>query len=192
MDASESAYAAAAYWRAETEDGRIHTSLVLAKAKVAPLKITSIPRLELQGAVMGSRIAASVIEEHDRKPDEKFFWTDSRTVLTWVKNGARSYKQYVAHRIAAIEENSTANEWRWVPTKLNVADEATRDVPENFNSQHRWFTGPEFLLQAPSTWPSHKIEPEKSTGEEKTYITTAKIDSPDYNEAIPDAVRFAR
>ncbi|GBP02047.1 hypothetical protein EVAR_88437_1 [Eumeta japonica] len=31
----------------------------------------------------------------------------------WLKNGARSYKPFVAHRIAAIEENSTLNEWRW-------------------------------------------------------------------------------
>ncbi|GBP85356.1 hypothetical protein EVAR_90649_1, partial [Eumeta japonica] len=90
--------------------------------EVAPLKITSIPRLELQAAVMGTRMATTVIEEHDRNRD-KFYWTDSKTVLTWLKNGARSYKPFVAHRIAAIEENSTLNEWRWVPTKQNVADD---------------------------------------------------------------------
>ncbi|GBP85789.1 hypothetical protein EVAR_77893_1 [Eumeta japonica] len=72
--------------------------------EVAPLKITSIPRLELQAAVMGTRMATTVIEEHDRKPNTKFYWTDSKTVLTWLKNGARSYKPFVAHRIAAIEE----------------------------------------------------------------------------------------
>ncbi|KAA5591928.1 hypothetical protein F3G61_31110, partial [Pseudomonas aeruginosa] len=68
-DSSESAYAAALYWRAEMPDGEIRTSLVLAKARVAPLKLTSIPRLELQTDVMGSRIAAAVTGKHYRKPD---------------------------------------------------------------------------------------------------------------------------
>ncbi|GBP51145.1 hypothetical protein EVAR_33896_1 [Eumeta japonica] len=113
VDASETAYAAALYWRATDSRGHVSTSLIIAKSRVAPLKITSIPRLELQAAVMGTRMATTVIEEHDRKPNTKFYWTDSKTVLTWLKNGARSYKPFVAHRIAAIEENSTLNEWRW-------------------------------------------------------------------------------
>ncbi|KAA5603019.1 hypothetical protein F3H15_35455, partial [Pseudomonas aeruginosa] len=117
--------------------------LVLAKARVAPLKLTSIPRLELQAAVMGSRMAAAVTEEHDRKPDARVFWTDSATVLTWLRTGSRSYRPFVAHRIAAIEENSTVEEWRWVPTKENVADDATRELPVGFERNHRWFIGPE-------------------------------------------------
>ncbi|GBP07108.1 hypothetical protein EVAR_90645_1 [Eumeta japonica] len=122
--------------------------------EVAPLKITSIPRLELQAAVMGTRMATTVIEEHDRKPNTKFYWTDSKTVLTWLKNGARSYKPFVAHRIAAIEENSTLNEWRWVPTKQNVADDATRNVPRNLD---RWYNGPEFLQHESNDWPTENL-----------------------------------
>ncbi|GBP96323.1 hypothetical protein EVAR_98428_1 [Eumeta japonica] len=116
VDASETTYAAALYWRATGSQGHVSTSLIIAKSRVAPLTITSIPRLELQAAVMGSRMATAVIEEHDRKPNAKFYWMDSKTVLTWLKNGARSYKPFVAHRIAALEENSTLNAWRWVPT----------------------------------------------------------------------------
>ncbi|CAK1580300.1 unnamed protein product [Parnassius mnemosyne] len=64
-DASESAYATAVYWRAMTPDGKVHVSLVMAKAKVAPLKVTSIPRLELQAAVMGSRGSVSSGNENN-------------------------------------------------------------------------------------------------------------------------------
>ncbi|GBP93420.1 hypothetical protein EVAR_50312_1 [Eumeta japonica] len=107
-----------------------------------------------QAAVMGTRMATTVIEEHDRKPNTKFYWTDSKTVLTWLKNGARSYKPFVAHRIAAIEENSTLNEWRWVPTKQNVADDATRNVPRNLD---RWYNGPEFLQHESNDWPTENL-----------------------------------
>ncbi|GBP51952.1 hypothetical protein EVAR_80047_1 [Eumeta japonica] len=167
VDASETAYAAALYWRATDSRGHVSTSLIIAKSRVAPLKITSIPRLELQAAVMGTRMATTVIEEHDRKPNTKFYWTDSKTVLTWLKNGARSYKPFVAHRIAAIEENSTLNEWRWVPTKQNVADDATRNVPRNLD---RWYNGPEFLQHESNDWPTEKPIILKETGEEKYFI----------------------
>ncbi|XP_013134177.1 PREDICTED: uncharacterized protein LOC106100007 [Papilio polytes] len=116
VDASETSYAL--YWRITTEDGSVHTSLVLAKARVVPLKLTSVPRLELQAAVMGCRMAAAVIEEYDQRVNERIYWTDSRTVLAWIHNGARSYRLYVAHRIADIEENSKVDELRWVPTKF--------------------------------------------------------------------------
>ncbi|GBP93219.1 hypothetical protein EVAR_46940_1 [Eumeta japonica] len=81
-----------------------------------------------QAAVMGTRMATTVIEEHDRKPNTKFLLDGQQTVLTWLKNGARSYKPFVAHRIAAIEENSTLNEWRWQPQ--NRTSRTTR--PETY------------------------------------------------------------
>ena len=49
-DASEDAYAAAVYIRVEDKCGTVHTSLVIAKTKVAPIKRLTIPRLELCGA----------------------------------------------------------------------------------------------------------------------------------------------
>ncbi|GBP69532.1 hypothetical protein EVAR_88433_1 [Eumeta japonica] len=127
----------ALYWRATDSRGHVSTSLIIAKSRVAPLKITSIPRLELQAAVMGTRMATTVIEEHDRKPNTKFYWTDSKTVLTWLKNGARSYKPFVAHRIAAIEENSTLNEWRWVPQN-RTSRTTRRNDTSKFRSMVQW------------------------------------------------------
>ncbi|GBP63769.1 hypothetical protein EVAR_40369_1 [Eumeta japonica] len=113
----------------------------MAKARVAPLKITSVPRLELQAAVIGVRLARCTEEGHDVKPDQRVFWTDSRTVLTWIKTGARAYKPFVAHRLAEIEEETKTTEWRWVPTAHNVADDATREPPADFDQAHRWFRG---------------------------------------------------
>ena len=59
-DASEMAYAAAVYLRAENEDGSFSTSLVMSKARPTPVKRRSVPMLELQGAVLGARLGKYV------------------------------------------------------------------------------------------------------------------------------------
>ncbi|XP_037298955.1 uncharacterized protein LOC119190681 [Manduca sexta] len=189
-DASESAYATALYWRAEDDDGRVTVTLLAAKAKVAPLKLTSIPRLELQAAVLGARMAASVTQEHSRQPESTTYWTDSKTTLCWIRTGARSYKPYVAHRIAAIEEHTQANQWRWVPTRYNVADDATRDVPDNFTREHRWFNGPEFLRDPPELWPAEETQLSTDTGEERVNTVTERREK-QYKEVLPDVNRFS-
>ena len=190
-DASESAYSAVLFWRTVTPNGEVGLSLIIAKAKVAPLKLTSIPRLELQAAVMGARLAEKVIEEHERKPDCKVFWTDSKTALTWIRTGSRSYKPYVAHRLAAIEECTKVNEWRWVPTKMNVADDATRDVPIAFDKDHRWYKGPDFLYEAEDLWPSEMSTTiEEPSGEEKIHHVIDKK-RPKLAESLPDASQYS-
>ncbi|GBP84844.1 hypothetical protein EVAR_69420_1 [Eumeta japonica] len=75
------------------------------------------------------------------------YWTDSKTVLSWINADPRSFKPFVAHRLAEIEETSSAKNWRWVPSKDNVADDATRDPPNEFSSEHRWFKGEKLLFQ---------------------------------------------
>ncbi|XP_062705646.1 uncharacterized protein LOC115265199 [Aedes albopictus] len=52
-DASKKAYGAVLYTRCVSSDGKINTELVCSKSRVAPLKPTTIPRLELTGAVRG-------------------------------------------------------------------------------------------------------------------------------------------
>lgn len=62
-DAGEKAYGAVAYIRC-VEDGNVKIKLIGAKSKVAPLKATSIPRLELEACVLGARFS----KVHHRKP----------------------------------------------------------------------------------------------------------------------------
>ncbi|XP_074036850.1 uncharacterized protein isoform X1 [Leptinotarsa decemlineata] len=145
-DSSEEAFAVVAYLRIIFET-HIEVSFVSAKARVSPLKPISIPRLELQAAVMGSRLLCTILKEIDFPVDSSFLWTVSKTVLCWIKGDGRNYKQFVAHRIGEIQDLTVATQWKYVPGKLNVADEATRinssSIDANYNNC--WFRGPDFL-----------------------------------------------
>ncbi|GBP53425.1 hypothetical protein EVAR_17500_1 [Eumeta japonica] len=105
VDASEKSYAAAVYWRIKLSEHESAVSLIAGKARVAPLKVISIPRLELQAALLGARLASSILTEIELNVTRKIFWTDSRTVLSWIRSDPRSFKPFVAHRLAELEEH---------------------------------------------------------------------------------------
>lgn len=51
-DASLSGYGQCSYVRLRNQRGQVHCSLAMAKARVAPLKQSTVPRLELQAATL--------------------------------------------------------------------------------------------------------------------------------------------
>ncbi|XP_062541591.1 uncharacterized protein LOC134209611 [Armigeres subalbatus] len=94
------------------------------------------------------------------------FWTDSRTALAWIMADPRSYRQFVSFRVGEILEHTTASEWRWVPSKSNPADEATKwGSGPYFDPNSKWFHGPDFLRLPEEEWP-HPKEPVMVTTEE--------------------------
>ncbi|XP_075157968.1 uncharacterized protein LOC142231235 [Haematobia irritans] len=135
---------------------QLHTFVdaIGAKTRVAPMKITSVPRLELMAALIGARFAKFITENHELKISKKYFWCDSKTVLSWINSNHRKYQQFVAFRITEILDLSSTKEWNWVPSKLNVADDATKwsRIPQ-ISSCSRWFSGPEFIFQHEDHWP---------------------------------------
>ncbi|XP_062542335.1 uncharacterized protein LOC134210303 [Armigeres subalbatus] len=129
VDASESAFACAVHFRLETDSG-IQVALVGAKTKVAPLKTLSIPRLELKAAVLGVRLLETIQNQHSFTISRRFCWSDSGTVLAWIRShDHRRFHKFVAVRVGEILTSTEQREWRWVPTKLNVADLATKGQP---------------------------------------------------------------
>ncbi|XP_055856003.1 uncharacterized protein LOC129919178 [Episyrphus balteatus] len=96
-DASTSAYAAVAYLRVQTFDGDIKVSILMAKTKVAPLKKITVPCLELNGALLASKLAFKVLETLPLTSITLYCWSDSKTTLSWIRSNPGQHKQYVAN-----------------------------------------------------------------------------------------------
>lgn len=64
-----------------TKSGEVHCSLAMGKARVAPAKVTTIPRLELTAAVVATRIGNLLKGELELDCVHEYYWTDSKVVL---------------------------------------------------------------------------------------------------------------
>ena len=103
-DASLTAFSAVAYLRFDKEDGSKHVALMMAKSRIAPLKTMTVPRLELQAALLGTRLAKFIKDECEFDLKHRIFWSDSKTVISWIKSEPRSRTVFVAHRLGEISE----------------------------------------------------------------------------------------
>ncbi len=157
-DASEVGYGTVSYVRVVTAHGEIKCRFVMAKSRTAPFPCVSIPRLELQAAVIGSRIDRLIRREMDFEIQQVVFWTDSRIVLQYIHNETRRFQTYVANRVSEIRDSSDPGQWRHVPGKINPADSASRgQTVSQFLKNGSWFDGPQFLQQAETEWPRENI-----------------------------------
>ena len=157
-DASREAYGAVFYLRQLDEDGQVHCTVVISKSRVAPLRVTTIPRLELCAAVLATQLDCMVHHELDIEICRSVFWTDSTVVLQYIQNEDRRFHTFVANRISAILTSSSPSQWRYVNTDLNPADDVSRGLSaQEIMSDNRWFKGPHFLWQDEEVWPRNPV-----------------------------------
>lgn len=158
-DASVEAFAAVAYLRITFTSGEVDVRIVLAKTRVAPVKPISIAKLELNGALLGARMAR-FLENTFREPvGRKILWTDSMSVLGWIQAKASYYKTFVSNRVGEIQTLSVPSNWRHVPGHSNPADLATRSILSTPTIPDLWLKGPCFLRDEEKSWPVKKNAP---------------------------------
>ena len=84
-DESAQAYGAVSYFVFSVNHIRKTCSFVLSKSQLSPLKdqgfLITIPRLELQAAVLAVRLKNELLEGIDIEIDSIRFWTDSQITL---------------------------------------------------------------------------------------------------------------
>nr|XP_033494102.1 uncharacterized protein LOC117264333 [Epinephelus lanceolatus] len=146
-DASTYGYGQCSYLRHVNEDGIVHCALVIGKSRVAPIKVITIPRLELTAAVVSVEASNILKEELGLADINEYFWMDSKVVLGYISNEARRFHTFVSNRIQKIHLSTTPQQWRYVPTDKNPADLASRGSSANELLTSTWFTGPQFLWE---------------------------------------------
>ncbi|HBK83090.1 MAG TPA: hypothetical protein DDZ41_05755, partial [Flavobacterium sp.] len=164
------------------------------------LKPISIPRLELMAALLGARLSVSIKRSINLQINSVHLWSDSKIVLHWIRSSSKRYKTFVAQRIGEIHDLTDPCFWNYVPTKLNIADDATKIKSINFSSDSVWFKGPEFLTKTCSEWPRSdlchenfetvSIDNDEELKNEFLNIINAKNN--DFNSIVPDVSRFSK
>ncbi|XP_018372878.1 PREDICTED: uncharacterized protein LOC108767463, partial [Trachymyrmex cornetzi] len=154
-DASQSAYGACIYVRTESSSGEYHSELLCSKSRVAPIKATSLPRLELSAALLLARLIASVQASLDVSYIQIFLWSDSTISLNWIASPSRRWSVFVANRVGEIQRLTKIEEWRHVSSPDNPADILSRGLdPHNLSNSALWWHGPPFLRLRDDLWPS--------------------------------------
>ncbi|GFU40659.1 integrase_H2C2 domain-containing protein [Trichonephila clavipes] len=132
------------------------TSFITAKSRVSHLKKLTLPRLELLGAVLASRILKYLTSKFKFRTLKFFLWSDSSIALHWIKGKASNYKQFVSNRVIEIQSNSDPSDWNHCSGRENAADYVSRgeNLEMIINSQF-WMHGPQWLCTTENNWPKN-------------------------------------
>ncbi|XP_045517137.1 uncharacterized protein LOC123709686 [Pieris brassicae] len=141
-DASNKAYAAVIYCRINNK-----VSLVAAKTKLVPVKgKISIPRGELCGAVLLTKLFNKVKACLGYNKIKCYGWTDSMVTLGWIQGQPEKWKPFVSNRVKQIVQDMPSNTWRYVKSEENPADCASRGISVKQLEMHSlWWNGPSWL-----------------------------------------------
>ncbi|XP_022803018.1 uncharacterized protein LOC111340435 [Stylophora pistillata] len=99
-DASRQGYAAVAYLRLKDVTNQVHCAFVMGKARLAPIREISIPRLELTAAVISVRLSRIIQEELDMRIDSVSYWSDSTSVLKCINNESKRFHTFESDRLS--------------------------------------------------------------------------------------------
>ena len=103
-------------------------SFLVAKCRVAPIRASTIPKLELQAAVIGLPLSMSIQHFPPFSVQNGFFWSDSSTISQWISSSDKRLPVFVANRVAEIIDGSNVEQWNFVLGQINPADFVTRSI----------------------------------------------------------------
>ncbi|XP_058128448.1 uncharacterized protein LOC131292358 [Anopheles ziemanni] len=149
-DASTKAFGCAIYLRFLDGEGNPQSRLLCSRSRLAPIEEVTLPRLELQGALLLARFYAKIKDAFGTRISQTRWWTDSQVVLAWIRSDNTKWGVYVKNRVEKIHAATNRLDWSYVPTKLNPADLVARGLPANklINSETAsfWLNGPSFIV----------------------------------------------
>ena len=135
-----------------------HCRLWLEDPNCFLLNVLTTPRVELHAADEAVKFTLMTVasEIYNICSINSFcFWSDSQTVLNYIKNPAKRLHINEATRLKQILRVTEALQRRWVDSKRNPADHFSRGVnPSKVDHARNWIIGPAFLLDGEESLPS--------------------------------------
>ena len=105
-DASEVGYGAVTYLCMVSTSQEVHCSFVLGRSRVAPIKLVTLPRLELAAAVVAVRLVKFILHGPKSKVDAVLYWCDSTAMLQYIANTSKRFRPFVGNRLKVIHDLS--------------------------------------------------------------------------------------
>ncbi|XP_068229360.1 uncharacterized protein [Palaemon carinicauda] len=111
--------------------------------------------MELTAGAMAAQLDCKIRSEIDLELCDSVFWTDSTSVLKYIRNPSARYQTFVNNLMNLIRDVSDITAWRYVNTSANPADLASRGLDvDKLLELSLWLTGSEFLCQEQGSWPA--------------------------------------
>ncbi|XP_025406837.1 uncharacterized protein LOC112680837 [Sipha flava] len=154
-DASMRGYAAVLYLRVLDAPRESCIFLLGTKTKLAPLKEVTIPRLELNAALLLAKWMARIktVLSSQLSIVDTYAWTDSSIVLLWLNIPHEKFKIYVSNRVHQIHTLLPGCQWYHVRSEMNPADCASRGIkPTELANSSLYWNGPKFIRDEKTSW----------------------------------------
>ena len=159
------------------------------------MKVTTIPKLELQAALLAARLKQDIRRVLTVHVDKVFMWTDSTSVLHWLHSTSKQ-SIFLADRVCEILEHTSVDEWNRVASSNNPAAAGTRGMSAEVLQSSSWVRDPDFLRTKefpfhPSTEVVKNIKLGKVTKEtDKTNTSLAVSVTKSTKEPPPQIIPF--
>ena len=135
-DSSQDVFCAVGFLRARfASSHKTQISFIFGKTRVAPMKALSIPKLELQAALLATRLKDDILAALTVFINHVYMWTDSTTLLQWL-NSTEKIPVFVANRVGEILESTTIDEWHHILSGDNPADTGTRGISSEHSQDY--------------------------------------------------------
>ncbi|GFV99780.1 integrase catalytic domain-containing protein [Trichonephila clavipes] len=176
-DASEAAYGAVVYLQCFLHNGAAKVSILASKSRVAPIRVISIPQLELCPCVLLAQLVKKIHSTLRLNISDIVLHTDSTIALAWLNTPANRLKTFVANRVAKVQELTEGFQWNHVPSVLNPADLVSRGLrPCDLPNLRLWWHGPQFLEKGKLSSEETSLSPVKECEYSKELKTGSSSD----------------